>query len=51
MSDTERAAQIMDELSTALREAGESGKAYERIDELVAACERAACEVGGIVRR
>lgn len=41
MSDTKRIAQIMDELSATLRAIGESGNAFERVDELEAAFERA----------
>ena len=51
MSDIERAAAICDELSAKLAEAGNSGNAHERIDELVAACERAHREIVEIMKR
>lgn len=51
MSDTKRIAQIMDELSATLREIGESGNAFERVGELVTACERAAHGIEAISGR
>ena len=51
MSDTERAAAICFELSARFREAADSGKAHEYIDELVAASERAAQEIAALVRQ
>ena len=51
MSDTERAAAICFELSAKVREAADSGRGHECIDELVAACERAAREIGCIIQR
>lgn len=42
MPGIKRAAAICGELAAMFREAGESGKALEHIDELVAAAERAA---------
>ena len=51
MSDTERAAEIMFELSAKCAEVANGGKAHERLDELVAACERARDEVARLVKR
>jgi len=48
MPGTEPVVAICDELAALFREAGESGNAFERVDELVAACERAAREVAEI---
>lgn len=49
MSDTRTLANIAFELSAKFAEAARSGRAHEMIDELNAACERAAREVGEIV--
>ena len=49
MSDLQRAADICDELSAKLAEAGNSGKAHERIDEMIAACEWAQQQVAEIM--
>ena len=49
-SNTERAAAICFELSAVFAEAARSGRAHERIDELVAACERAQREIAALVR-
>jgi len=51
MPGTERAAAICDELAAMFREAGESANAFERVDELVAARERAAGEIAGLLAR
>lgn len=51
MSDTDRLVAICAELNAALTEAAESGKAAERMDELVEMSKRAAAEVKAIVNR
>ena len=51
MSDLKRAADICDELAEMFRDAADSGSGHECIDELVAACERAAREIGCIIQR
>ena len=50
MSDLKRAADICDELAEMFREAADSGKAHERIDELVAALDHASQEITALVR-
>jgi len=51
MPDTERVVAICDELAARFREAGASGNALEHIDELVAACDRAAGEIARLLAR
>ena len=50
MSDTERTAAICFDLSAKFREAADSGRGHECIDELVAACERAQQEIAALAR-
>ena len=49
MSDLEKAARICDELEAVFRDAAASGRAHERIDELVAACERAQQKIAALI--
>ena len=51
MSDTERAAAICFELSAKFREAADSGRGLECIDELVAALDHASREITALVRQ